>query len=101
LSGGERQRVAIARALYHDPDLIVFDEATSSLDVLTEADITRAIEALRGLKTMLVVAHRLSTVRGCDRLIWLRDGTVDAIGSFDDLCRHYAEFRALAQRASV
>jgi ATP-binding cassette subfamily C protein len=101
LSGGERQRVAIARALYHDPDLIVFDEATSSLDLLTEADITRAIEALRGLKTMLVVAHRLSTVRGCDRLIWLRDGTIEASGSFDHLCRHHEEFRALAQRASV
>jgi ABC-type multidrug transport system fused ATPase/permease subunit len=50
---------------------------------------------------MLVVAHRLSTVRGCDRLIWLRDGTIEASGSFDHLCRHHAEFRALAQRASV
>src|SRR5262249_43477984 len=87
LSGGERQRVAIARALYHDPDLIVFDEATAALDVVTEADVTRAIESLRGLKTMLVIAHRLGTVRGCDRLIWLRDGVVEAIGSIDDLCR--------------
>jgi ATP-binding cassette, subfamily B, bacterial PglK len=99
LSGGERQRVAIARALYHDPDLIVFDEATSSLDVLTEGEITRAIEALRGFKTMLVVAHRLSTLRGCDRLVWLCEGRVEAIGSFDDLCRQHAEFGALARAA--
>jgi ATP-binding cassette subfamily C protein len=101
LSGGERQRVAIARALYHDPDLIVFDEATSSLDLHTEGEVTRAIEGLRGLKTMLVVAHRLSTVRGCDRLIWLRNGGIEAIGSFEHLCRENAEFRALAQRAAV
>lgn len=101
LSGGERQRVAIARALYHDPDLIVFDEATAALDVATEAEVTRAIEGLRGIKTMLVVAHRLSTVRGCDRLIWLRQGRVDAIGSFDELCRHHAEFRRLVEHAAL
>jgi ATP-binding cassette subfamily C protein len=101
LSGGERQRVAIARALYHDPDLIVFDEATAALDVITETEVTRAIESLRGVKTMLVIAHRLSTVRGCDRLIWLRGGAVEGLGSFDELWRQHAEFRALAQRSAV
>ena len=101
LSGGERQRVAIARALYHDPDLIVFDEATSSLDVATEAEVTRTIEALRGVKTMIVIAHRLSSVKGCDRLIWLRNGRVDGIGSFDELRQRSAEFRAIARMAAV
>jgi ATP-binding cassette, subfamily B, bacterial PglK len=101
LSGGERQRVAIARALYHDPDLIVFDEATAALDVVTEVEVTRAIESLRGIKTMMVIAHRLSTVRGCDRLVWLRQGRVEAIGSFEELCRRSPEFLAFAQPAAV
>ncbi len=101
LAGGERQRVAIARALYHDPDLIVFDEATSSLDVVTEAEVTRTIEALRGVKTMIVIAHRLSSVKGCDRLIWLRNGRVDGIGSFDELRQGSVEFRAIARLAAV
>lgn len=101
LSGGERQRVAIARALYHDPDLIVFDEATASLDVATEAEMTRAIEALRGLKTIIVIAHRLSTVKQCDRLVWLRMGRIAGMGSFDDLRNRDHEFRALAALAAV
>ncbi len=101
LSGGERQRVAIARALYHDPDLIVFDEATSSLDVVTESEVTRTLEALRGVKTMIVIAHRLSSVKGCDRLIWLRSGRVDGVGSLDELRQRSAEFRAIARLAAV
>jgi ATP-binding cassette subfamily C protein len=101
LSGGERQRVAIARALYHDPDLIVFDEATASLDVATEAEVTRTIEALRGVKTMIVIAHRLSSVKNCDRLVWVRAGRIDAIGSFEELRQRSGEFRALARLAAV
>jgi ATP-binding cassette subfamily C protein len=101
LSGGERQRVAMARALYHDPDLIVFDEATASLDVVTESEVTRAIENLRGVKTMIVIAHRLSAVKHCDRLVWLRMGRVAGLGSFDELRRGSAEFRELAALASA
>ena len=78
LSGGERQRVAIARALYHDPDVLVLDEATSALDTQTEQAIVAAIDALRGVKTVVVVAHRLSTVRACTRICssprWPRRG---------------------------
>ncbi|MBI3785052.1 MAG: ABC transporter ATP-binding protein [Deltaproteobacteria bacterium] len=96
LSGGERQRVAIARALYYEPELLVFDEATSSLDLQTERDLTSAIESLHGQKTMLVVAHRLSTVRNCDRLILLRNGSLVAVGSYDDLMSNCGEFRTLA-----
>jgi len=101
LSGGERQRLAIARALYHDPDLIVFDEATAALDVATEVEVTRAIEALRGVKTTIVVAHRLTTVRDCDRLVWLRDGRIEAIGGFEELKHRSREFRAMATLASL
>jgi ATP-binding cassette, subfamily B, bacterial PglK len=101
LSGGERQRIAIARALYHDPDFLVFDEATSSLDLATEAEVTRTIGELRGDRTMLVIAHRLTTVRQCDRIVFLRGGGIEAIGTFDELCRDSREFRELAALASV
>jgi len=101
LSGGERQRVAIARALYHDPDVLIFDEATSAVDVETEAAINRTIDTFRGRKTVIVVAHRLSSVRDCSTLIWLRDGAVVATGSFADLCRTNAQFRDLLELAVV
>jgi ATP-binding cassette, subfamily B, bacterial PglK len=97
LSGGERQRVAIARALYHDPDLLVFDEATSALDLATEAAVAQAIEALHGQKTLIVVAHRLSSVRGCDRLIFLSAGRVRACGSYEDLLRDDPEFERMVR----
>ncbi|HEX4565799.1 MAG TPA: ABC transporter ATP-binding protein [Vicinamibacterales bacterium] len=87
LSGGERQRLAIARALYHDPDLLVFDEATSALDLGTEAEVTRAIDGLRGRKTTIVISHRLTSVANCDRLVWVRSGRVEAEGTFQELRR--------------
>ncbi|MFI5365348.1 MAG: ABC transporter ATP-binding protein [Candidatus Binatia bacterium] len=99
LSGGERQRVAIARALYHEPELLVFDEATASLDAQTERELTGAIEALHGRKTMLIIAHRLSTVRKCDRLVFLRDGRVAGVGSFDELFERNLDFRSMASAA--
>jgi ABC-type multidrug transport system fused ATPase/permease subunit len=76
LSGGQRQRIAIARALYHDPTVLVLDEATSALDTATEAGVMRAVAALKGEKTLLIVAHRLSTVSGCDRLYRLEQGRI-------------------------
>lgn len=90
LSGGQRQRVAIARTLYDDPELVVFDEATSSLDNQTEREITRNIETLQGQKTLVIVAHRLSTIRLCDRLIFLRKGRIEGCGTFDELIRNGA-----------
>ena len=81
LSGGQRQRIGIARALYHDPAVLVLDEATSSLDVATESGVMDAVRALRGEKTLLIVAHRLSTVEHCDRLYRLERGRMLQEGS--------------------
>ena len=97
LSGGQRQRIAIARALYRDPDVLVFDEATSALDNVTEQEVTRAIEALSGDKTIMIVAHRLSTVRKCDKIAFMKDGRMATVGSYDELIASNAEFRYLAQ----
>lgn len=73
LSGGQKQRIGLARALYHHPELLILDEATSALDVETEAGVMKAVRALRGKLTLVIIAHRLSTVEGCDRLLDLND----------------------------
>ncbi|MFM8802532.1 MAG: ATP-binding cassette domain-containing protein, partial [Planctomycetia bacterium] len=81
LSGGQRQRIGIARALYHDPQVLVLDEATSALDTETEQEVMAAVNALHGTKTLIIVAHRLSTVSDCDRLYRLDGGRVVASGT--------------------
>ena len=81
LSGGQLQRIGIARALYHDPSVLVLDEATSALDTLTEKGVMDSVEALQGSKTLLIVAHRLSTVKHCSRLYQLDRGRVIAEGA--------------------
>jgi ATP-binding cassette subfamily C protein len=96
LSGGQRQRVAIARALYHQPAVLVFDEATAALDNATEREVTRAIEALHGEKTLIVIAHRLSTVQSCDALVFLAGGRVRGVGTFAALLEDCPEFREMA-----
>lgn len=85
LSGGQRQRVAIARALYHDPPVLFFDEATAALDNQTEREVTEAIAAVHGTRTVIAIAHRLSTVKACDQLIYLKDGRVAGVGTFQEL----------------
>ena len=76
LSGGQRQRIGIARALYHDPTVLVLDEATSALDIVTEREVMSAVSALQGSKTIIIVAHRLSTVANCNRLFHLEHGKI-------------------------
>jgi len=96
LSGGQRQRIGIARALYHDPDVLIFDEATSALDGSTEAAVMEAIGALSGRKTIILIAHRLATVRHCDQLFLLERGRLAASGTFDELMAGSALFQRLA-----
>jgi ATP-binding cassette, subfamily B, bacterial PglK len=85
LSGGQRQRVALARAFYHGRDVLVMDEATSALDNETEQEIVKEIDQLKGKKTMIVIAHRLTTLKHCDRIYKLEDGRVTAVGSYKEL----------------
>lgn len=101
LSGGQRQRVGIARALYRRPEILVLDEATSALDNETERKITATIQALHGRMTVVVVAHRLSTVRGCDQFVVLSKGEIQAQGSFDEALVSSPEFAHLVELASL
>ena len=96
LSGGQRQRIGIARALYHDPDILVFDEATSALDTVTERAVMEAIDALHHQKTIILIAHRLSTVSGCDQVVLLGHGRVEASGPFESLKAQSAQFQKMA-----
>lgn len=95
LSGGQRQRIGIARALYHDPSVLVLDEATSSLDNETERYVMDAVDHLRGSRTIMMIAHRMTTVRNCDRLYLLRNGCVVGCGSWEELQRESGDFRRL------
>jgi ABC-type multidrug transport system fused ATPase/permease subunit len=87
LSGGQRQRIGIARALYHNPSVLVLDEATSSLDTPTEHGVMQAVQALQGSKTVLIVAHRLSTVEYCDRLYKIENARITEEGTFDKVVK--------------
>lgn len=95
LSGGQRQRIGIARALYNDPGILVFDEATSALDNLTEKEVVRAINALTGSRTILIVAHRLSTVMNCDQILVLDRGRTVGLGTYEELCKSNPAFRRM------
>jgi ATP-binding cassette, subfamily B, bacterial PglK len=100
LSGGQRQRIAIARALYHRPSVLVFDEGTSALDNATESLLMSAIERLRGDHTIILIAHRLSTVRTSDCVLFIEAGRISGQGTYDDLVRDNAAFRAMAASTS-
>ena len=97
ISGGQRQRLGIARALYTAPKIIILDEATSSLDAVTEHAITSAIKGLKGSVTLIVVAHRLSTIQDADTVIYLSDGQLVAQGSFEEVRQSVPDFDDQAQ----
>jgi ATP-binding cassette subfamily C protein len=92
LSGGQRQRLGIARALFTKPKLLVLDEATSSLDAQTESDITEAIKSLRGKTTIIMIAHRLSSVRNADQVIFINNGMIESIGTFEEVRKKVPNF---------
>jgi ABC-type multidrug transport system fused ATPase/permease subunit len=96
LSGGQRQRIGIARALYNNPDLLVFDEATSSLDGVTENAIVDAIHNLSNKKTIIMIAHRLSTVKECDIIYVLENGSIVDSGKYDKLISENEYFKKVA-----
>jgi ABC-type multidrug transport system fused ATPase/permease subunit len=101
LSGGQRQRVGIARALYRDPEVLVFDEATSALDAETEAAVMEAISALSGKKTIILIAHRISTVRRCETIHLMEHGQIVDSGSYEQLFARSRKFRQLSGAAAV
>ncbi len=101
LSGGQRQRVGLARALYRKPAILILDEATSALDNETERKISDALLSLHGKLTTVVVAHRLSTVRSCDRILYLDRGQVSGIGTFDELDRTNEGFARLVELGAL
>lgn len=101
LSGGQRQRIGIARALFTNPQLLVLDEATSNLDSQTESDFSDAIQALHGSVTVVLIAHRLSTVKTADRVMYLSNGKIIANGTFDEVRNSVPEFDKQANLSGI
>ena len=99
LSGGQRQRIGIARALYHAPQVLILDEATSALDNLTEKAVMQALNNLDQKVTVILIAHRLSTVRQCDQIHLMENGRIKATGTFDQLAANSEYFAAMTSAA--
>jgi ATP-binding cassette subfamily B protein len=87
-SGGQRQRLVIARALYRNPDVLILDEATSALDHETEREVIRSIERLGSGLTIIMIAHRLTTLEGCDMVVQLASGRIAQLGTYESVVRH-------------
>ncbi len=101
LSGGERQRIAIARAILKNAPILVLDEATSALDVETEARVKAAVDALRMNRTTFIIAHRLSTVRDADQVLFLDQGRIIEKGTFDELSQRGGRFTSLLRTSGL
>ena len=96
ISGGQKQRLMVARAIVRKPKILLFDEATSALDNTTQAIVTKSIATLKA--TRIVVAHRLSTIIGADRIFFMEQGCVAESGTYDQLMQLNGRFKALAER---
>lgn len=101
MSGGQRQRLGIARALYRDPEILVLDEATSALDNETEREVSDAIMALAGERTLLIIAHRLNTVKRCDKVLFFDSGRLVAEGDYRTLSEQIEPFRRLVEAGEI
>lgn len=101
LSGGQMQRIGIARALYRNPEIIVLDEATANLDVKIENKLTDILNELKGSKTIIAIAHRLSTLVNCDRIAYLKEGTIVDIGTFQELAEKYKDFEEILRLSRI
>ena len=101
LSKGQKQRLAIARALYNNPEILLFDEATSALDVKIEHEITEMLRNVGKSKTIIAIAHRLSTLQACNKLIFMKDGEIVDIGTFNELSEKYADFAELVKLSTL
>ena len=99
VSGGQRQRIVLARALAERPDVLILDEPTSALDMKSESLVQETLEGLKGTSTMFIIAHRLSTLNACDRIMVLKDGEIQAFGASEAL-RQSNEFFSEAVRLS-
>ncbi|MFA7385349.1 MAG: ABC transporter ATP-binding protein [Candidatus Paceibacterota bacterium] len=99
LSGGQRQRIGIARAIYYNPEILVMDEATSSLDNITEKYVIEAIERLKEGRTVIIIAHRLTTVKNCDILYMFKEGRIVGSGTYKDLLERNSDFKLMADSA--
>jgi ATP-binding cassette subfamily C protein len=97
LSGGQCQRIGIARALYSNPKVLIMDEATSALDNQTESDISKAIDELRSEKTVIIIAHRFSTVKKCEVIFFIKEGRLLDYGKLNELLKRNEDFRQMAQ----
>ena len=101
LSQGQKQRLAIARALYREPEILILDEATSALDVHVESEITEMLTDVGKSKTIIAIAHRLSTLKSCNKLIYMKDGVIVDIGTFEELRSRYEDFEELVRLSKI
>ena len=101
LSGGQMQRIGIARALYREPEIIILDEATANLDVKIENKLTDILASLKGEKTIIAIAHRLSTLVNSDRIAYIKDGTIVDVGTFKELSSKYPDFNEIVKLSRI
>ena len=99
LSGGQRQRLGIARALYSNPKVLILDEATSALDIITEEKVMEAIHSLKEDMTIIIITHRLKTIKKCDNIFFIENGEIKSNGSFEELMKINKNFYAMAMES--
>ena len=100
-SQGQKQRLAIARALYSEPDILIMDEATSSLDLKTEDELCTVLNSLKGNMTIIAIAHRLSTIRNADKIVFIKNAEIIDIAAFDNLIKQNSDFKTLVELGSL